>query len=74
MCGVISVPGAVWGFFAVPDSPYNTRVMFLKKHEIELARSRMVEVGRKPFEGIRFKTVCKTLARPFVLLFTLNYM
>lgn len=74
MCGVITLPGAVWGFFAVPDSPYDTRLKFLQPHEVELARGRMVDIGRKPFEGITLKTFGRTLTRPFVLLFIVNYM
>jgi MFS transporter, ACS family, pantothenate transporter len=28
---IISIPIAVWGFFAIPDSPSNTRAFWLKK-------------------------------------------
>ncbi|CAH0044606.1 unnamed protein product [Clonostachys solani] len=56
ICGCINIPGAVWGFFAVPDSPYNTRVFYLNEEERALAKSRVEEVGRKPFEGVTLKT------------------
>ncbi|KAF4830757.1 Pantothenate transporter liz1 [Colletotrichum tropicale] len=74
MCGIINVPGAVWGFFAVPDSPYDTRVFYLNEKERELAKSRVVEVGRKRFEGVTLKTFRSVLSRPFVWVFILNYI
>ncbi|KAI8305328.1 Pantothenate transporter liz1 [Colletotrichum sp. SAR11_59] len=74
MCGIINVPGAVWGFFAVPDSPYDTRVFYLNEEERELAKSRVVEVGRKRFEGVTLKTFRSVLSRSFVWVFILNYI
>ncbi|KAJ0302040.1 hypothetical protein Brms1b_012220 [Colletotrichum noveboracense] len=74
MCGIINVPGAVWGFFAVPDSPYDTRVFYLNEEERELAKSRVVEAGRKRFEGVTLKTFKSVLSRPFVWVIVLNYI
>lgn len=74
MCGVITVPGSLWGFFAVPDSPYNTRVFYLKPDEIELAKARMAKLGRKPFTGITIRTFYSALSRPWVWIFVINYM
>lgn len=74
MCGVINVPGAVWGFFAVPDSPFNTRVFYLNEAETEMARARMERLERKPFNGVTLETFQKTLSRPFVWIFIINYM
>lgn len=74
MCGVINVPGALWGFFAVPDSPFNTRVFYLNKDEMELARTRMEILDRKPFNGVTLETFRQALSRPFVWVFIVNYM
>ncbi|CAG9986771.1 unnamed protein product [Clonostachys byssicola] len=74
ICGCINIPGALWGYFAVPDSPYNTRVFYLSEEERALAKSRVEEVGRKPFEGVTLKTFKSALSRPFVWVFVLNYM
>ncbi|KAF7554075.1 hypothetical protein G7Z17_g3145 [Cylindrodendrum hubeiense] len=74
ICGCINIPGAVWGFFAVPDSPYNTRVFYLDEDERALAKSRVIEVGRKPFEGVTLKTFKSILSRPFVWVFVINYI
>jgi hypothetical protein len=56
MCGIITVPGALWEFFAMPDSPYKTKVWYLKEGDIELAKSRMVKLDRRPFKGIGVAT------------------
>jgi len=74
MCGIITVPGALWGFFAVPDSPYDTRVWYLKEADIALAKSRMAQVNRQPFQGVSLKTFKFVLAQPFVWIFVVNYM
>jgi MFS transporter, ACS family, pantothenate transporter len=29
--GIISIPIAIWGFFAIPDRPHDTRAFWLKK-------------------------------------------
>ncbi|CAG9947977.1 unnamed protein product [Clonostachys rosea f. rosea IK726] len=62
ICGCINIPGAIWGYFAVPDSPYNTRVFYLSEEERALAKSRVEEVGRKPFEGVTLKTFKNPIA------------
>ncbi|KAF3009078.1 hypothetical protein E8E14_008180 [Neopestalotiopsis sp. 37M] len=74
MCGVINVPGALWGFVAVPDSPYNTRVFYLSEKETEIAKARMDRLERKPFNGITIQTFRTTLRRPLVWVFVLNYI
>jgi len=74
MCGIITVPEAIWGFFAVPDSPYTTRVWYLKENDVALAKSRMIKLGRKPFEGVNFGTFKKIFAKPIVWVFVINYM
>jgi MFS transporter, ACS family, pantothenate transporter len=51
MCGVISVPCAFYGFFAVPDSPYSTKARWLSPAQVELAKARMIKHNRKPFQG-----------------------
>lgn len=72
MCGVITVPGALWGFFAVPDNPYTTRVWYLKEKDIALAKARMVKLDRRPFKGINLRTFWKVLVNPWSLFFIIN--
>jgi MFS transporter, ACS family, pantothenate transporter len=73
MCGVISVPGALWGFAAVPDSPWNSRAFYLTEKQRELARDRMVGLGRKPSSGVKGKTVKSLFSRPFFWVLMLTY-
>ncbi|KAK9472663.1 major facilitator superfamily domain-containing protein [Dipodascopsis tothii] len=44
--GVISIPIAVFAFFALPDFPSNTRALWLTAEQRDLAIRRMLDVGR----------------------------
>jgi len=48
ICGVISLPVGVLGFFFNPDFPENTRAFYLTRPEKEFARSRLLTAGFKP--------------------------
>ncbi|KAL0938447.1 pantothenate [Colletotrichum truncatum] len=48
MDGVISIPIALYGFFALPDLPHNTRAFYLKKDDREYGMERIKKMGRKP--------------------------
>ncbi|CZR62806.1 uncharacterized protein PAC_12703 [Phialocephala subalpina] len=74
MCGIITVPGALWGLFTVPDSPYKTRVWYLTKEDVTLAKSRMVKQDRRAFKGIEPQTFKKVLLDPWALIFIVNYI
>lgn len=46
--GIIGIPIALYGFFAIPDAPTTARSRWLKPHEKQMAIDRMAAVGRKP--------------------------
>ncbi|KAK7203010.1 putative pantothenate transporter [Myxozyma melibiosi] len=46
--GVISIPIGLFGIFALPDFPHNTRAMYLTKRDREIALMRVENAGRKP--------------------------
>lgn len=48
VCGIISLPIGVLGFFFNPDFPENTRAFFISKEEAAFARQRLVDDGYKP--------------------------
>lgn len=48
ICGVISLPIGVLGFFFNPDFPENTRAFYLSKEEAAFARKRLLDDGYKP--------------------------
>ncbi|WAO87598.1 MFS domain-containing protein [Fusarium falciforme] len=61
--GIISFPIAIWGFYALPDQPRDTRAKWLKPSEVDLAIARMDRVGRRPVQKItwaRFKGIWTT--------------
>ncbi|EEA26602.1 hypothetical protein TMatcc_005121 [Talaromyces marneffei ATCC 18224] len=46
--GIIGIPIALYGYWAIPDSPSNTRSRWLKPEERELLINRMKSAGRAP--------------------------
>ncbi|KUI56481.1 Pantothenate transporter liz1 [Cytospora mali] len=48
VCGVISLPVGVIGYFFNPDFPENTRAFYLTKEEAAFARQRLIDDGYKP--------------------------
>ncbi|EOO01551.1 putative pantothenate protein [Phaeoacremonium minimum UCRPA7] len=61
--GLISIPISLWGFYALPDQPRDTKARWLKAPEVDLAIRRMDSVGRKPVQKItwtRFKGIWTT--------------
>ncbi|KAH8659772.1 major facilitator superfamily transporter [Xylariales sp. PMI_506] len=48
VCGIISLPVGVIGYFFNPDFPENTRAFYLTKEEAEFARKRLADDGYKP--------------------------
>ncbi|KAF2118402.1 pantothenate transporter [Lophiotrema nucula] len=48
MDGIISVPIAVYGYFALPDLPHNTRAYYLNADDRKYGVERMKKIGRKP--------------------------
>lgn len=48
ICGVISLPIGVLGYFFNPDFPENTRAFYLSKEEAAFARKRLIDDGYKP--------------------------
>lgn len=74
MCGVISVPGAFYGFFAVPDSPYSTKARWLSREQVELAKSRMIKENRKPFQGVTFDVLKQLVTNVPAYFVVIGYM
>lgn len=48
VCGVISLPIGVLGYFFNPDFPENTRAFYLSPEEAAFAQQRLVDDGYKP--------------------------
>ncbi|KAH8882024.1 major facilitator superfamily transporter [Thozetella sp. PMI_491] len=48
ICGVISLPVGVLGYFFNPDFPETTRAFYITKEEAKFARQRLIDDGYKP--------------------------
>ncbi|KAL1897953.1 hypothetical protein Sste5346_003805 [Sporothrix stenoceras] len=46
MDGIISIPIAIWGFFAIPDLPHTTRAFYWTKDDKEYGVQRIERIGR----------------------------
>uniref|UniRef100_A0A093XJ81 Pantothenate transporter liz1 n=1 Tax=Talaromyces marneffei PM1 TaxID=1077442 RepID=A0A093XJ81_TALMA len=72
--GIISLPIAIWGFWAIPDQPKDSKAWWLDCEDRTIAIERMDRVGRKPLKKVnwtRFKGIWKTW---HVYLFVICYV
>ncbi|EMD31479.1 hypothetical protein CERSUDRAFT_119703 [Gelatoporia subvermispora B] len=73
--GIITIPIALLGFLIMPDLPSNTRPsMFYTQSQIDLAKRRMEEIGRKPPEKFTREKVLGFFKTWHVYLLTLLYI
>lgn len=54
--GILGIPIAIYGFWAIPDSPTTCKSRWMNAEEKELAIERMEMVGRKPATKLTLKT------------------
>ncbi|KAH8690694.1 putative pantothenate transporter [Talaromyces proteolyticus] len=71
--GIITFPMAIWGYFALPDLPSNTRVPWLKPHEKQLALDRMKKAGKQLEEPITWVGAKRVLSRWHFWVYTTYY-
>ncbi|KAI9729153.1 MAG: hypothetical protein M1834_007060 [Cirrosporium novae-zelandiae] len=72
--GIIGVPIAVYGYWAIPDSPTTSRSHWLKPEEKEMAIERMDRVGRAPAGKLTFRTFLNVFSRWPVYLFSVAFI
>lgn len=72
--GIIGVPIALYGFFAIPNSPTTTRARWLKPHEKQRAIERMQSVGRRARGRLTVRTVVDLFREWPVYLFTVSFV
>ncbi|KAL4816196.1 major facilitator superfamily domain-containing protein [Aspergillus spinulosporus] len=71
--GVITFPMAIWGYLALPDLPSNTRVIWLRPEEKELALIRMRRAGKSLEEPITWKGTKRVLSKWHFWVYTAYY-
>ncbi|KAK1516865.1 pantothenate transporter [Colletotrichum costaricense] len=74
MDGVISIPIALYGFFALPDLPHNTRAFYLQKEDREYGMERIKAMGRKPPSKLTLKAIKEIYTSWQLWAFILPYL
>jgi ACS family pantothenate transporter-like MFS transporter len=46
-CGIISLPGSIWGVYAILDNPYATKARWLSEENKKLYIDRMQSIDRR---------------------------
>ncbi|KAH8689175.1 putative allantoate permease [Talaromyces proteolyticus] len=72
--GIISLPVAFWGYYAIPDQPRDSRAKWLNEKQRELAVERMDRVGRKPIKKVTWKRFKSIFVTWHVYLFVACYV
>lgn len=67
--GIIGVPVALYGYWAIPDQPNSSRARWLGDRDRELAVGRMESVGRKPMKKLTWAVMREVFTSWPVYLF-----
>ncbi|KAF2158613.1 hypothetical protein M409DRAFT_71553 [Zasmidium cellare ATCC 36951] len=72
--GVISMPIAVWGFFAIPDLPHTTRAFYWKGDDKRYGVERAERIGRKPPQKLTLSVIRHVYTDWRLWIFILPYL
>ncbi|CAG9945696.1 unnamed protein product [Clonostachys rosea f. rosea IK726] len=72
-CGLISVWGPLWGFYAVPDNPYSSKARWMPEEEKKKHVERMQKIERREPERLTLKKLKKIVTHwpLYVFIFAL---
>jgi hypothetical protein len=73
-CGVISLPGAFWGYYAIPDNPYNTKARWLRAHHRAAFLARMQVIDRRQPTRLSWAKMRKIFTHWPIYIMTLALM
>ncbi|KAF7560967.1 hypothetical protein G7046_g3174 [Stylonectria norvegica] len=68
--GIIGIPIALYGYWAIPDAPTSSRARWLKPRDREIAISRMERVGRAPMKKLTWPIIRRILTTWPIYLFS----
>ncbi|KAE9377496.1 MFS general substrate transporter [Stipitochalara longipes BDJ] len=54
---IIGIPIAIWGYWAIPDLPHNTRAFYFTEEEREYGVKRMERIGRAAPRKLTWKSI-----------------
>lgn len=72
--GILGIPIACYGFWAIPDSPKDSKNKWLSKEETEFAQERMAKVGRAPPGKLTVRTFIDVFRSWPVWLFSIAFI
>ncbi|KAJ5888980.1 Major facilitator superfamily domain general substrate transporter [Penicillium taxi] len=72
--GILGIPIALYGFWAIPDSPSDSKNRWLSKEETEHAGERMKKIGRAPAKKLKVRTFIDVIRSWPVWLFSLAFI
>ncbi|KAK4609248.1 MFS transporter PfmaC [Fulvia fulva] len=72
--GIIGIPIAIWGLFAIPDLPHTTRAFYFGKEEKEYGIERVESFGRAPPEKLTFRSIGRVFTNWRLWAFVLPYL
>ncbi|KAK0103174.1 hypothetical protein ONS95_014971 [Cadophora gregata] len=59
-CGIISLPGPIWGYYAVPDNPYSTKARWMPEDTKQFYIDRMEQIDRRapvPLSWVKIRKI-----------------
>ncbi|KAI1870651.1 uncharacterized protein JN550_005194 [Neoarthrinium moseri] len=71
--GVISLPIAAWGLWAIPDLPHTTRAFYWKSGDKEYGIKRIEALGQRPPQRLTLKAIKKVYTNWRLWAFILPY-
>jgi ACS family pantothenate transporter-like MFS transporter len=73
-CGIISLPGALFGYYAVPDHPYTTKARWMKADQRSFYTARMDKIQRQRPVRLSWAKIRKVFTHWPIYAFTLTMM
>ncbi|KAL9527002.1 MFS transporter [Sphaerulina musiva] len=71
--GIIGIPIGLWGYFAIPDLPHNTRAFYWTAADKEYTLSRVEQLGRPPTPNLTLRALWGVFTNWRLWLFILPY-
>ncbi|TVY47399.1 Pantothenate transporter [Lachnellula occidentalis] len=71
--GIITFPMALWGYYALPDLPSNSRVHWLTQDEKQLGWQRMIDAGKGQDEPFTWVGIRRVLGKWHFWVYTTYY-
>ncbi|KAI0010795.1 major facilitator superfamily domain-containing protein [Xylariaceae sp. FL0662B] len=72
--GVISLPIALWGLFAIPDLPHTTRAFYWTEDDKKYGIERIEKLGQKPPETLSLASIKRVYTNWRLWAFILPYL